>query len=105
MTTTKNDGDDLAHQQVDAFLRILNERIGADESTIQTIITKQQKNGKVYVTWGVVLTVLGVLTTYLVNDKVQRIEADLMHTKELQRDVRERLGVVETRVRDLKECK
>jgi hypothetical protein len=105
MSATRNDDGDVAERQVEAFLRVLNSRLGTDETTIQKIIERQQKNGRAYVTWGVVLTVLGGATTFLIADKLHKADAEIARISELQRDVRERLYAIEARVRDLKECK
>lgn len=94
--------DKLARKQVDAFMAHLSERLQVDESSLRKIAANQQRNGRVYVTWAVALSAAFGVITWLAADKLStldaersRIQSQLNHVSELQRDVRERLRALE----------
>jgi prefoldin subunit 5 len=87
--------DDLAKEQVEAFLKHLSERLGTDEGALQSIIEKQKRNGKAYVTWGVIVTVLFGLVSYLLNRNIEAFDKRLEAVEHRQSDVRERLRALE----------
>jgi hypothetical protein len=98
----KNNSEELtahAAHQVDAFLRVLQERMDIDEEKIRRIIYATQKNGKTYITWAWVITILLALVSFLGIRFIDTIEKRLELIEGKQADVRERLRELEGVVR------
>lgn len=95
-------GEDLARKQVDAFMAHLVERLEIDEEKVKRAVQAQTRNGKLYVTWSVVLSVLIAILGYLFLDKMSaldrerdKVEKRIERVEERQNDVRERVRLLE----------
>jgi len=84
-----------AEDQVDAFLKILQERMDVDEEQIRRMVASSQSNGKTYITWAWVITVLLGLVSFLGIRMLDQIEKRIAAVEVKQADVRERLREVE----------
>ena len=94
----ENDLNTLAKRQVDAFMSHLMERLSVDEEKMQTIIRNTTKNGKVYVTWAAILSIVMAVAGWLIIDKIQKSDVQISKVIEKQADVRERLTTFEYRI-------
>lgn len=81
--------------QVQAFLDILKEQHDLDEQKIRRIVEVAQKNGRVYVAWSAVVSILIAVVGFLAIRQLESIEKRLDTVETRQLDVRERLLAVE----------
>jgi chaperonin cofactor prefoldin len=105
MNANKHSEPSDAQAQVEAFLRVLQERIGIDEARMAQLAQKQLANGR-HVTWVWVVGILIVAITALLTRTVTQLDRDIeqiarrIDTSESRMtDVRERLRVLEEKHR------
>ena len=97
MITRPNETNKDAHDQVEAFLEILKNRLELDEEKLKRIAEASQKNGKTYVTWAWIIGILLGLVALLGGRQLSSIDSRLEKLEIRQSDVRERLRVLEER--------
>lgn len=98
MNATNN--KELAREHVQAFMDLMKEQHDIDDEKFARMIKVAQKNGRVYVTWAWILSILLGVVGFLVVRQLDAIEKRMDVFEARQADVRERLKSNETLLRE-----
>lgn len=87
-------------------MRIIEERFDLDEKRVKTLAQRAATNGKVYLTYSVIVGVLLMVVGYFYvrdaahdDDRYAAIQKHLEQIEAKQTDVRERLRLIEEKLR------